>query len=347
MSKINTSIIVPIYNESRHIENCINSIIESTDDIETMELLLIDGGSTDGTLERLKNFEKMYSFIRVLNNDKKKIAPALNLGINNSSGKYIVRLDAHSKFPKRYINNLVDALDNLPDEVVNVGGALDTKPGGNSIIAKSIAIALSSKIGVGNSDFRTKEINEPQYVSTVPWGAYRRQALQEVGLFDESVPASEDLELSQKLIANGMKIMMIPDVRATLFTRENFPKLIKQMFDNGRSVTKENKTSISFYRLRHYVPFFFVSYLCFLLLSNIFLFPLIPGIYTNIFMLPLILYFILILLEGGFRSIKEMQPIYLAFVPLTLFIIHFSYGFGSIYGLFQRIIPSLPNLGRR
>ena len=347
MLEAEISIIIPIFNEKKHIDNCVNSIIESTDNIEETELLLIDGGSTDGTLEKLKDFEKQYSFIRVIHNEKRKTAPALNIGINNSKGKYIVRLDAHGEFSKNYIKKLVSTLDEMPQEVVNVGGVLETKPGSNTIIARSIAIALSSQAGVGNSDFRTKTINKPQYVPTVAWGAYRREALEEVGLFDESVPSSEDLELSQKLITNGKKIMMIPGVTAVLFSRSTLSRLSRQMFDNGRCVTKENKSSISFYKLRHYVPLMFTSYILSLLLIIVFLFPLVPLILKLIILLPLAIYTILIASQGLVSSIKQKNPLFFFSVPLAIFVTHFFYGLGSIFGLLQMILPLLPTPSRR
>jgi hypothetical protein len=168
-----------------------------------------------------------------------------------------------------------------------------------------------------------------------------------VGLFDETVPASEDLELSQKLIASGKKIMMIPGVKATLFSRATLGSLTSQMFDNGRSVTKENKTTLSFYKLRHYIPLLFVSYIFLLAVSGFYLFPYMPNIIKFIALTPLFAYLGLILSTGLIHAIKFTEIAYLILLPMILLSIHVTYGMGSLYGIMQIIIPSLPSLDRR
>ena len=204
--KPEVSIIIPILNERDHIEKCVESVINSTKNISDMELFLIDGGSTDGTLDILSTLSSKYNFIKVLHNEKKMIGAGINIGINHSKGDYIVRLDAHAIFPDGYIEVLLKAIKNADRDIVNIGGALTTLPSENDIIAKSIAIALSSRIGVGNSPFRVAEIEEPKFVETVPFGIYRKEVFKDLGLFNENVPRSEDLELSQRIINSGNRI---------------------------------------------------------------------------------------------------------------------------------------------
>ena len=91
--KIEISIMIPILNEEKYIEHTVNSVINGTENIETMELLLVDGGSTDNTLNILQRLSEKHQFIKILHNKKREIAPALNLAIKESKGKFGESLD--------------------------------------------------------------------------------------------------------------------------------------------------------------------------------------------------------------------------------------------------------------
>ncbi len=336
------SIIIPILNEREHIEKCVDSVINSTNGIAEMELLLVDGGSTDGTLAILNDLSNKHSFIKVLHNEKKMIGAGINIGINNSKGNFIVRLDAHAIFPAGYINKLLLAIKDADPEVVNIGGALSTLPSEDDLIGNSIAIALSSRIGVGNSPFRVGKINESKFVSTVPFGIYRREVFEELGLFNENVPRSEDLELSQRIINSGKKILMIPDVSATYFSRGNISSFIKQQFDNGRCVTKEHRDSVSFYKIRHIIPLLFVLYLIILGSFQLNFLKDLNSTLGLIISFPFYLYCFAVLSTGFFHMLNQLKPLYFLMVPFILLCLHCSYGIGSLYGIMQIIFPKLP-----
>ena len=121
------------------------------------------------------------------------IPTALNIGIRESSGKYIVRLDAHAIYYTGYVNKCIEVLENSGEEVANVGGVIETKPSGKSLFAKTIAYVLSSKLGGGNSTFRVSVPSTSHFVETVPFGCYRREVFEEVGFFNESEHRNEDI----------------------------------------------------------------------------------------------------------------------------------------------------------
>jgi succinoglycan biosynthesis protein ExoA len=133
------SIIIPVLNEEKYIEACINSIVLSTKKIEDMELIIVDGGSDDDTLRIIKGLIKIYPYIKLFHNGRQTTPISLNIGINNSSGKYIIRLDAHAEYAPGYINKCIISLDSSSNDVANVGGEIITKPGSNSLISNSIA----------------------------------------------------------------------------------------------------------------------------------------------------------------------------------------------------------------
>ena len=185
---LKASILIPVLNEEGFIKNCIDSIISRTEDISNMEIIIIDGGSHDGTIDIVEELIKEYSFIKLLHN-KKKITPvALNIGIKEAVGKYIIRLDAHAIYEEGYIQNSIAALERKPNIVTNVGGPIYTKSSNASVFASSISLCLSSTFGVGNSKFRTEIPDEPVFVETVPFGCFRIEIFDEIGLFYENEP---------------------------------------------------------------------------------------------------------------------------------------------------------------
>ena len=179
-TEIIVSVVMPLYNEERYIEQCIDSLLLQDYPKENMEWIFVDGCSKDRTVELLKQYQGQYpSLIKIFDNPNKIVPCAMNIGIAASQGKYIVRLDAHADYATNYISKCVDYLENTDAE--NVGGVAITKSSG--FVGNAIAKMLSSKFGVGNSQFRTN--GESGYVDTVPFGAFKREVFTKYGGYDE------------------------------------------------------------------------------------------------------------------------------------------------------------------
>ena len=149
--KIIVSVVMPIYNEEKYIEKCVDSLLLQDYAAEKMEWIFVDGCSSDKTVELLNGYQKKYpKLIRILNNPDKIVPFAMNIGISQARGKYIIRLDAHADYAADYISKCVYCLENTDAE--NVGGVAETKA--NGFMGNAIAKMLSSKFGVGNSQFR-------------------------------------------------------------------------------------------------------------------------------------------------------------------------------------------------
>ena len=166
------SVVCPIYNEKRYIEDCIHSIVEQDFPHSDMEVLFVDGMSDDGTREVVSNYTKKYPFIKLLDNPQKIVPYAMNRGIMEAKGEFIVRLDAHAEYPKNYFSKLISAMQQL-DGAENVGGVCLTLPCNSTARAQAIAAVLSSPFGMGNSYFRIG-CNEVKSVDTVPFGCFRK-----------------------------------------------------------------------------------------------------------------------------------------------------------------------------
>lgn len=318
------SLIVPIYMEEKYIKEFLNSLCMQTYPLEKMEIILIDGMSTDRTREIIKEFMKKHPNydIRLLDNPNKYQVFALNLGIKQASGEIIVRLDAHSNFPPNYIELCVQTL--LETGADNVGGLAITR--GKSKFSQISAKMLNSKFGVGNSAFRTYA--KSGYVETVPFGTYHKELFEKIGLFDERLIRNEDNEFNSRILKNGGEIYLNHDIRFEYYGRDNFFGLLKYAFSNGMWNIITLYLTKGSMRIRHFIPFFF------------FLYILIGGIVSTIIpkLLPywlsfFFIYFILDVISTTILTKKPRDLLLLLLFP----VFHVTYGVGSFIGLFKII----------
>ncbi|MBR6726261.1 MAG: glycosyltransferase family 2 protein, partial [Clostridia bacterium] len=188
------SVVMPVYNEEKYIKKCIESLICQDYPLDRMEWIFVDGMSTDRTVELIKEYAEKYpNLIFVYPNPNKIVPYAMNIGIEKSKGRYIVRLDAHADYAKDYISKCVYYLEHTDAE--NVGGVAETKSAG--FMGNAIAKMLSSKFGVGNSQFRTNGASG--YVDTVPFGAFRREVFSKYGGYDERLVRNQDNEMNYRI----------------------------------------------------------------------------------------------------------------------------------------------------
>ena len=305
----------PVYNEEKFIDALIQSVIGAfpTD----KEIVLIDGGSTDGTLQKIKSWQEKYSNIILIHNKAKYVSHGFNLAYRNSNSAYIALMGSHAEYPANYFEKGLSILQSGAADAV--GGPLTQK--GKSAKAKIIAFCMSSKFGVGDTEFRTSK--KRSYVDSVAMAIYDRKVFDKVGLFDEALIRNQDDEFHYRLNHFGYKIMMEPEMESVYYVREDLSALWKQYYYYGLykpMVLKKIKSAI---RIRHLVPATFVIYL--LLLPFLFFFH-------WIFIIPLCLYFILatFILAGHFSNVKDILFGWLAFATL-----HLSYGTGFLKGLFK------------
>lgn len=321
------SIVIPCRNEKIYISKCLDSIIASGYPKELLEVLVVDGMSEDGTRNIVEIYTQRYPFIRLLDNPKKNTPSALNIGIKNAIGEIIVRLDAHSTYPANYISTCVKYLESMPVDVV--GGPVITKPGANTLIARSIALATSHPFGVGNSKFRTS-IQEG-YVDTVPFGAYWRTLFDKIGLFDEQLVRNQDNELSSRIIKNGGKIYSTPELTAYYYNQATMSGFLKQAIKTGMWNVLTIKINPAAFRWRHFIPFIFLT----VLLMLGFLAPHHTG--AKLAFLALIGLYSCAAGASAFQIGLKSSMIYFIILPFIFFLYHVSYGLGTWVGLFRMV----------
>ena len=323
MNRLEVSIVIPVRNEERYIQKCIDSIVNQDFNKDEMEVIFVDGLSEDNTVEIINRNIKKYRMLKVLKNEKKITPCALNIGIKNSKGKYIVRMDAHSEYHKNYISKCIYHIENKKAD--NVGCLVETKAEEN--VGKAIAYVLSSKFGVGNSKFRTNA--ESGYVDTVPFGTFKKELFERIGYFDERLARNQDSEFNNRIIKNGGKIYLFNDTKIIYHPRDSIGKLIKMALQNGKWNIVTNYYVSGAMRLRHFIPLIFVISI----LLGLIVIALKSKYLVWIFMIEIFLYLSLDI----YFSLKNIRngilQALLSFIIYPIF--HVSYGIGSLIGIFK------------
>jgi len=327
------SLIVPCRNEETYIERCLTSITEQNYPAEKREILVVDGMSEDATRSIVATFAKRHPEIRIINNPQKTVPYAMNHGIRESKGSVIIKMDAHSSYPPSYVSSCVRNLINLNAD--NVGGALTTKPANESSKARAIALSLSHVFGVGSSPFRKESASKkPREADTVAFGCYKRSVFEKIGLYNEHLAKSSDMEFNIRLKNAGGKIMLVPDIVASYYADATFKKFWKHNFVDGLWATYPLKFTPLLLRPRHFIPLAFVSTLFSLLLLSFLYKPLLAA-----FLLILGAYILASLAASLLVAIKEKNPLYFFLMPSAFAARHLAYGIGSLWGLMKLIFP--------
>ena len=317
------SVIIPCRNERGWIDGCLESLLGSEYPRDRLEIIVADGMSDDGTREQVARYAAADPRIRLLDNPRRITPTALNLAIASARGDVIMRMDAHNTYPPSYVPALVDWLAQSGAD--NVGGVCETVPGGPGVTARAIAVALAHPAGVGNSHFRIGA-SEPRWVDTVPFGCYRRDVFDRIGLFDEELIRNQDDELNMRLIRAGGRILLVPDVVTTYHARDSLSKLWRMYYQSGYFKPLVARKLGGVFTWRQLVPPLFVlsfavtALLAALVSAGAWLFAALLAAYG----LALLAVSVPVATRHGPRVAIELC----AAIP----VLHFSYGLGFLVG---------------
>lgn len=325
MTSIEVSIIVPLRNEEQYIEQCIQSLLNQSYNKDKMEVIFVDGISEDKTSQIIQEYIKKYpNLIRLYNNPNRTVPFAMNIGIKNAQGKYVVRIDAHSEYAKDYIEQCIYYLEKTHAD--NVGGPMIAD--GKNTIQKVIAASYYSPFALGGGKFH--DMDYEGYVDTVYLGAYKKETLMTIGLYDEKFTRNQDDELNYRLIKNNGKIFMTNKIKSTYFPRASYKKLFSQYFQYGEWKVAVIRKHGMPTRISHLIPAIFVLFLGIGFITSCFS-PFIRNVYLGVLGIYLILdiYF-------SFANLHIKGVINRLRLMWVHLILHISYGCGFIKGCFLR-----------
>jgi succinoglycan biosynthesis protein ExoA len=224
------SIVMPVRNEADFMAESLSAVLEQDYPHERLEVLVVDGMSTDTTRHVVRSLARGCASVAVtLLENPGCIAPtALNIGIQRARGDVIVRVDGHCRIARDYVSRCVDHL--RESNVSGVGGPIRTIA--KTSTGQAIASAMSSPFGVGPSSFRTLQ-DRTLVVDTVAFPAYTRAALELAGPFDEKLVRNQDDEYNYRLRKLGGTLLLAADVRSDYYSRGSLRSLFRQYFQYG------------------------------------------------------------------------------------------------------------------
>ncbi len=323
------SVIVPCYNEQATIGLLLDSLRKQTFPPAEQEIIIADGASTDRTVAEIEQFKADHPGcnVRIISNPRRTIPAGLNLAIQAAQGEYIVRLDAHSMPSNDYVERCVANLKQGLGE--NVGGVWDIQPGGPGWIARSIALAASNPLGVG--DARYRYTNQAGPVDTVPFGAFRRSLVGEIGYFDENRLTNADYEFNTRVRKAGKTIWLDPAIRSVYFARPDLLALARQYWRYGYWKYRMLRRYPETIRWRQALPPAFV-----LALLGLFFLTLWMPVFGWLLLSCLVIYGLVLLGEGLRQAGKHGDVRFGVGIPLAIMVMHFCWGGAFLWSLARK-----------
>lgn len=258
------SIVVPCRNEAGHVDIfLLSALAQQLDPADTLEIVIADGASDDGTRDALVAWQQREPRLRVIDNPARITSAALNRAVAAASGEFVVRMDVHTQYAPDYVAMCLAALRDTG--ATCVGGAW--RPVGRGWPQAAIARAFESRFGSGGAASRRVDFSGE--VDTVYLGAWRRDELLRLGGFDESLVRNQDDELALRIVRSGGRVWQSASIRSWYAPRASFTALCRQFYQYGYwkvPVIRKHRLPAS---PRHLVPFAFVATLGLLAIAGL------------------------------------------------------------------------------
>ncbi len=312
------SVIMPCLNEADHLRTTIDSVMAQTIPPDQIELLVVDGGSSDDSREIVRDYQGTDVEVFLLHNPKRHIAAALNIGLDAARGDFIVRMDAHTVYAPDYVSRCIERLDAGQAEAV--GGRQQGK--GYGLWGQTIAMATQHPFGSGGPAY--KVARSPEYVDTVYLGAWRQETLRALGGWSESWEINEDYELFHRLRAQGGRVLVDPAIESWYAVRSSLKRLARQYYSYGQWKVKTLVEHPSSAAARHFANPILVAGFA----LGSFLVPWTPWLLAT----QVVTYSVAIVLAASHAALRARATLSPLGLLLVFPLIHFSWGLGFLRG---------------
>ena len=318
------SIIMPVCNEADFIQRSLEAVLTQDYRSDLLEVLIADGMSTDETRKLIAEEAARHPSIpvTVLENPGLRASMGLNAALRTSRGEVIVRVDGHTIIAPDYVSQCVAALNT--HDAQNVGGRMT--PAGVLPFARAVALATSSRFGVGGARFHYSDREE--WVDTVYLGAWPRELFQQVGSFDEEMVRNQDDEFNYRLRAQGGKILLSPKIKSQYYNRTTVQSLWIQYFRYGFWKVRVMQKHPRQMKPRQFVPPAFVA----ALLASICLAPF--SLTARLVLICMAALYIALNLGASILGcLRNAEWKLIPLIVIAYAVLHFAYGLGFLIGL--------------
>ncbi len=228
---ITCSVLIPVLNEEGQIAESMRAMLAQECPGE-LEFLVVDGGSRDRTREIVAGLAEQDPRIRLLDNPRRTASSGLNVGLANARGRWVARMDGHTRYPSRYIALGIERL--ARDDTRWVSGP--PIPVGRGAVSRAVAMALRTPLGRGGSRKWAAEADdagEYQLDSGVFAGVWERATVLEYGGWDEHWQRNQDSEMAGRFLARGERLICLPAMASHYLPRDSFQSLWRQYLQYG------------------------------------------------------------------------------------------------------------------
>jgi cellulose synthase/poly-beta-1,6-N-acetylglucosamine synthase-like glycosyltransferase len=323
------SIVVGVRNEERYIEECIESLLLLAYPKDSYEIIIVDGMSTDKTRDIVQKYP-----VVLLLNERKNVAAARNLGVENSRGNLVAFTDGDCKVDPLWLKTLVNEMKNAPEDVACVGGPnliFDTDP----IFGRVVGHAQETFLGSGGSA-QSKNSTRKHYVSSLPNcnAMYKKNTIKEAGYFDERFVVGQDGDLNYRINKKGYRFLYVPEAKVLHHRRGTLKSFSVRMFKYGMWMAELFKKHGEFVRWYAFLPSIAILFAVLsLIISPVYTVPVI------VLLLMGILYFILVFVTS-IQVIYKMKSKYGLFALFVIPVQHITYGLGFLYCFVNSLVLS-------
>lgn len=302
-----------------------------------LEVLVVDGDSSDGTQEAISHIAARDARVRLIHNPGHKTPRAFNLGLRVARGEYVAILGAHSVYASDYISVCLQHVQ-LHD-VVGCSGALVTVPAGISVQARLVAWTLGSSFASSPRSMRTRAEG---FADTIPFPVFRKQALLDMGGYDEMLDRNQDNDMNHRLRAHGYRLYLTARTHCLYRARPSIAALWKYAFRSGLWNAFSLRRSPASMSLRHLVPALFAAGLLVLMgASLICKFAHLPyASAATAALLGLLATHLVFGLAAGAGTAVQTGAVAPLLVPPIIFGFHVAYGLGTLFGFTRSHLPS-------
>ena len=316
------SFIVVAYNAAGSLGALLEDLLAQTIPHEQIEALLVDSASTDATRAIMLDFAKATPFeVKVLDNPKRWLASGINVALAAATGDAIIRLDAHARIPKDFLENNLRALARGEDIVG--GCVLGGAPGG--AWESVLRTVDTSRFCGGAAPFRNG--GEARYVDTLAYALYRREVYDKVGLYDERLRRTEDNDMHYRMRKAGYRFYFSPDIVSYHAARATMRGQLRQKWGNGYWIGRTMRIQPRCFAPRHLIPALFVL----ALLAGLLLLPI--SAWPLLLLLSAYLACDLVFAVRGALSQETGRLLALLTLPFLFPAVHVVYGVGTLAGL--------------
>jgi cellulose synthase/poly-beta-1,6-N-acetylglucosamine synthase-like glycosyltransferase len=315
------TVIMPIRNERAWIQRSLGAVLAQQYPMTSVEILIADGMSDDGTRQELEKVAGGLPNVRVIENSGSIVASGFNSCLRQAAGDIIVRIDGHTVVAPDYIRSCVEELARTG--AANVGGRMTVV--GSGVFGRATALAMNSWLGSGGAAYRNSK--GEGWTKDVYLGAWRRSVLTQVGSMDEEMIRNQDDELNYRIRENGGRIYLSSRIRSVYAARETPTRLWIQYYKYGYWKVRVMQKHPRQMQVRQFAPPLFVLVVAALaarcLLSDVcrVTLALLFGLYA--------------LINLGASAWISIRSAFAGFPLLACAfgIMHVSYGIGFVHGM--------------